>query len=110
MLAMVELQAGFFLIGADGAFGQRAGAGILPQGLECFLHVAHFHVGMQRDLAVHMNLKRGVVMCHRISLQIVLSTGGRATGHRRAIKPPDVVQVYRSLPRRVCRCAHRPKH
>ena len=63
ILAVVP-NARFVVVGTGCAIAQRAGTGIAPQGFERLLDVFEFDLRSQRQVAMDMDLKGGVVATH----------------------------------------------
>ena len=61
VLAGNKANAGFVFKGADRALRQGARSCILPKGFEHLRKLFHAHFGAQRNLSMHMNMKRCVV-------------------------------------------------
>jgi hypothetical protein len=60
----LEADAGFFLVGAGGAVGERLGARVFPQWLQRFLDLVETDVRTQGHVAMHMNFEWSVVARH----------------------------------------------
>jgi hypothetical protein len=64
MLGSIELDTWLIFIGTTRTIRQRAGSGVLPDGLECVLDLLELHPDAQGYVAVEVNLERGIVAWH----------------------------------------------